>query len=637
MTQRTWLPVHNHRAAHFLHSFHNPDCRNPACEMYTHPSSPISKLPVELLSYIFVLGTHSSADVPSSDEAGRNPLFNTESVKVPLAFAGVSRHWGRVARNTPGLWTSLCITVEMVKRLSEDDDDASSLLNTAHLTSYLALSRNYPLDILIDARDQDWDFFEPEIPSEYEFNTYTPPFSPDHMASVISLLLPHISRWRSLHILTDSWAPMHSALLHINPCITSFGAPLLESLTLMRCNDFVSFSPEFQPRDMKSPAFLSSVTPSSQKDLLPRLKHLSLRGVHVEWASLVNVLSTSTGGGLHSLELSSHCSDVRPTLTEFQQLLGASLHLRKLAISGSGPFVPDDVDDIVDVIHHDLDSVPLPHLHSITLGYRTALEGQTVLELLNAPNAKVLVLEDATYPGDPEEVDAGSLLTYIGTGEFYDADHNYLVAYELPDGLHYRVAMNKRAVSRLPTTEDLSQEPKSNAAFPMLENVTLKSVRACPLPLRAFFGALPNLQRLELIGMTMHAVRALLPSNPVPSLAISSCPCPQLQSLCIRGFEQLQIQDFDFLVGGLAAERKDRGACSLKEVDIHVSGQDRGCVAEFKDASGDLKVNIFSRMVEVDEDEDYEELDETDAFEVGGVFNDPVFDAYYSAQVSQPR
>ncbi|EDR09855.1 uncharacterized protein LACBIDRAFT_318098 [Laccaria bicolor S238N-H82] len=605
--------------------------------MYTHPSSPISKLPVELLSYIFVLGTLSSADVPSSDEAGRNPLFNTESVKVPLAFAGVSRHWGRVARNTPGLWTSLCITVEMVKRLSEDDDDASSLLNTTHLTSYLALSRNYPLDILIDARDQDWDFFEPEIPSEYEFNTYTPPFSPDHMASVISLLLPHISRWRSLHILTDSWAPMHSALLHINPCITSFGAPLLESLTLMRCNDFVSFSPEFQPRDMKSPAFLSSVTPSSQKDLLPRLKHLSLRGVHVEWASLVNVLSASTGGGLHSLELSSHCSDVRPTLTEFQQLLGASLHLRKLAISGSGPFVPDDVDDIVDVIHHDLDSVPLPHLHSITLGYRTALEGQTVLELLNAPNAKVLVLEDATYPGDPEEVDAGSLLTYIGTGEFYDADHNYLVAYELPDGLHYRVAMNKRAVSRLPTTEDLSQEPKSNAAFPILENVTLKSVRACPRPLRAFFGALPNLQRLELIGMTMHAVRALLPSNPVPSLAISSCPCPQLQSLCIRGFEQLQIQDFDFLVGGLAAERKDRGACSLKEVDIHVSGQDRGCVAEFKDASGDLKVNIFSRMVEVDEDEDYEELDETDAFEVGGVFNDPVFDAYYSAQVSQPR
>lgn len=162
MTQRTWLPVHNHRAARFLHSFHNPDCRNPACEMYTHPSSPISKLPVELLSYIFALGTHSSADVPDSDEAGRNPLFDSESVKVPLALAGVSRHWRRVAHNTPGLWTSLCITVEMVKRLSEDDDDAASLLNTAHLTSYLALSRNYPLDILVDARDQDWDFFEPE-------------------------------------------------------------------------------------------------------------------------------------------------------------------------------------------------------------------------------------------------------------------------------------------------------------------------------------------------------------------------------------------------------------------------------------------------------------------------------------------
>jgi hypothetical protein len=32
------------------------------------------------------------------------------------------------------------------------------------LTPYLALSRNYPLDIFIDARDQEWDFSEAEMP-----------------------------------------------------------------------------------------------------------------------------------------------------------------------------------------------------------------------------------------------------------------------------------------------------------------------------------------------------------------------------------------------------------------------------------------------------------------------------------------
>ena len=67
-------------------------------------------------------------------------------------------------------------------------------------------------------------------------------FSPVHMNAFISLLLPHITRWKSLTILTDTWAPLHAALTSINPYLSAFGAPQPESRTPMRCNDFVSYS-----------------------------------------------------------------------------------------------------------------------------------------------------------------------------------------------------------------------------------------------------------------------------------------------------------------------------------------------------------------------------------------------------------
>lgn len=124
-------------------------------------SPPINSLPVELLSLIFTIGTHGT-DVA---EDGNRPC-NTQSVRTPVVISQVNRRWRQIALNTPALWTSLCATLEMVETWEEYNSLGqpfrSTSLNTEHLTSYLALSRNYPLDILIDARDPDWDFFEPE-------------------------------------------------------------------------------------------------------------------------------------------------------------------------------------------------------------------------------------------------------------------------------------------------------------------------------------------------------------------------------------------------------------------------------------------------------------------------------------------
>ncbi|KDR79375.1 hypothetical protein GALMADRAFT_243406 [Galerina marginata CBS 339.88] len=588
-----------------------------SCRNQEFASSPIARLPVELLSEIFSLCTLAAGEPSPGVENGNYspPVITTETVQVPIILSSVNRRWRAVVLGQSTLWSNLCITAELIRdsELLDDGTQRTSKLNATQITSHLQRSRQASLNILIDARDPEWNFSEVGVGIDFGDGPTLPAlFSSEHMTAAVSLLVPHISRWKSLTILTDTWAPMHAALSTINPSITAFGAPRLESMTLMRCNDFVSFSHQFQPRDLKEPLFLSrgSCSADTSSPLLPNLKHLSLRGVHVDWDSLGDALAAArqmSGGSLTSLELTSHCSDVRPSIAQFHKLLTSTPNLRTLMVTGSGPEIPDELDDVPRHQCDDkLEPVHLPQLQDITIGYRTALEGRTILKFLDAPNSKTLVLEDATYPAYPGEVNGGSMLNFLGSKEFVSRSGDN-------------------------DTPSQSKEPSpSRAAFPLLEHVTLKSVKSTPRPLRTFFSALPRLHHLELVGMSMQAVYALVPS----SLPTSTCPCPQLRSLCIRDSEHLQVQDLDFIVGDLAVERENRGACGLREVDIHVDSARAARVASA--ASPGTKVNIISD--DEDEEEDYMDedldMDNVDPFKPGGAFNDPVFDEYYSTQVA---
>ncbi|KAF8806741.1 hypothetical protein BYT27DRAFT_7211794 [Phlegmacium glaucopus] len=379
--------------------------------------------------------------------------------------------------------------------------------------------------------------------------------------------------------------------------------------------------------------------------MLPSLKYLSLQGVHVDWDTLCGSLSTSETG-LTSLELAWHSNDVRPSSDQFHKLLSSNSGLRNLILSGSGPSIPED-DNTVIHHHHHHDYVPvhLPHLRNITVGYRSAGEGRMALELLDAPNARELTLEDATYAGDPEVVNAGTLLSYIGTRQLGEAhqNHHRITAYEL-----FEYQQSGPVVDKAPCTPcthvNNAAVTESRAAFPLLENVTLRGVKSCSQPLRVFFGSLSNLQHLELTRMSMQAIHVLLPSGQTTTTTQNAtnthCPCPQLGSLCIRGFEQLDMQDIDFIVGGLAIQRQNKGACEIREVDIHVESSSYDDDVKMTCC---MKVNIISGCSEDgdgDGDGDWDEDEQqgvddvvvvVDPFAPGGAFNDPLFDACYSS------
>lgn len=620
---------------------------------YARPCPPpIDTLPIELLSHIFALATHASVDSEESvDDLAGAPAFNTENAKVPLAFTSVSRYWRRVALGTSNLWTSLCITLELV-------DPSTSSIDTRHITSYLALSRQSPIDIFIDARDPEWDFVEEEITPEP--CSYSPPFSVKHMQGVFDLLLPHLSRWKSLNILTDTWKPMQTALQTINPAILQRGAPMLESLTLMRCNDFVSFSPEFEPKSLRDPSFLLPNTPPSPHSIspLPRLRYLSLRGVHVHWASLSEALSASKTG-LYSLELCSHSSDVRPSLAELHELLSSNPHLRNVVISGSGPAV----DDGVEPLSRDFEGVLMPNLAKLTLGYRSVSEGEVVLQLVNAPSLKALALEEATHPADPEVIDAGSMLTYVGTGEFHTVKERYIAADHGKMRKHSAVSTSTCVESifevggRIVEDDEddvtlVDFDTKAHPPYPQLETLSLKSIQSSSTqPISSMLGALANLRRLELANMTVRPLYTLLPDSfpSAPVASSSTVPpspsmhCPQLTSISLQDCNEMQNHDLSFIVNKLIRDRKTHGACRLASVDIQL-----GCSApilyqglDLEDGRsalpvGDESVTMTREGVtieirrDVSEDEDME-LSEDAPFHEGGAFNDPFFDAYYSS------
>ncbi|KIM80219.1 hypothetical protein PILCRDRAFT_822741 [Piloderma croceum F 1598] len=611
------------------------------------PAAPIHRLPVELLSYIFTLSAHTSF-VVDDDVAEPSPSdfpFDPANMLTTIAISTVSRYWRDVALSTPALWTDICVSTE----LPDDDDEESRQLrntmkpNADRIATYLARSGNAPIDILISARDPDWDFSETEVSADpqpqcdYDYFEipYVHPFLSTDMHTVLDLLMPHLRRWRSLTILTDTCSPMHAALNRLSDpnAGTLEGAPLLESIVLKRCNEYIGSSTDFLPRELKSTPEVpfAALLGRMGGDYLPQLRKLRLHGVHLNWTTLPPLLPT-TDGGLRSLELSEHPYEVRPTLVDFRRILASCPALHKLVVSVSGPIW--DQDDSMDGTSRSDESFPiaLPHLKELILGYTDADDARQVLKNLEAPNVKSLTIADTTSATFSQSEDVGSLLVACGTNAWGGEATTTTVVHDwVPTG-----EVEVSAMSPL----EASANKTSPSRFPRLEEVTLDRVEACSVtPFRTFFGALPTLNRLTLQHTSMHAMQALMPLGEECSAAPTSptqCPCPKLQSVHIRG----AALDFD-LISNARSSRVKHGAfafdpeitldhCRTDDVvhmgfegmDVRIKSSDpyQAGGIDFEDSAMDLDLGIATK---------------DDPFVYSGSFNDSAFDSYYGPLISQ--
>jgi len=480
-----------------------------------------------------------------------------------------------------------------------ENDDGQNYLDRTFLDLFLVRSQMYPLDVLIDARDPAWDLngTEPECvlmhnksvvdhlflisrtPFETGMDVYWPPFSPCYMFEVVSTILPHIHRWRSLEILTDVWAPMFVALTQINPFLMSLGAPRLQYLALSRCNEFASFSPYFYPETMKEKSLFTpdeyTVPVQSCNTLLPNLRHLRLQGVHVHWSMLDMILKRQNNVSLVSLELDYHSRDVRPSLKEFCQLLSSNSQLEILKIRGSGPIVSNPDDDVT-LVHHDRRCVRLPYLKNLALGYHDIVECQAIFELLDAPSTWRLHLEDESYRAGPEELDISPILSFLATGEF----------------------------------SDVKQKTHSaRVAFPGLTSLSLSSVKTAERSFGTFLNSVKNLRDLTLNSMDLDkTLCSLLPSDSNTRDNSILCPCPHLDKVTLTNVRPGCAAQCYSILAYIDERRREHNSTSLGCVEVR----------EIPLKYNDEDMNMDYELDNLLSDEDMDDLESDRSFMIGG-------------------
>ncbi|KAG2151655.1 uncharacterized protein EDB93DRAFT_1083123 [Suillus bovinus] len=585
-----------------------------------HRPCNINVLPVEILSYIFTLATHDAVSTNNDYKRRYQVPFSPESVTMPTVLASVHRHWRNVALSTSTLWTSLVMSLGQVVRVqvgpdASDERAYTTFLDVQRLATHIARSRNSSVDVLIDTRDPEWDFED----DEEECSTHNATCFPyaTIIPQILALLFPQMYRWRSLTILSDTWAPLRVALecLSVPTMTKGSGAPRLETLMLMRCNEFLGHLDTFSPRTQHTFSGIPfaaltgaphhDLSAQSQSHPLPKLRNLTLVGVHLNWTQFSHYTLgagfSETLSCIQSLELSQHCREVRPTVDEFTGILRACPFLRKLVIRVSGPRFDAGVQ------HSDL-PVSLPLLEEIHLGYTNANDAAMLLSHIHAPNLISLSIEDANQITSPDVEDSGPLLAYLATG-FLDL---WDVSTE-PGSNHglynYYLATSKDSVAKTVKTP-----------FPHLERLSLNSVAACMIPFSLLMAVVPKLCHLSL-SRTPNALVALLPTQtPFADACTRTIPCRALKSIEMFCTEEQTKSVLDFVV----REREQSGAPRVCNIDIHLEV----CSADAGEEIGGYQI-IEDDMVRNQTTYGEWVPDEQYPFAPGGVFNDPDFDEAY--------
>ncbi|KAI0732024.1 hypothetical protein C8Q72DRAFT_188846 [Fomitopsis betulina] len=343
------------------------------------------KLPPELLAQIFMAGIDlddpadeiDEEDEDDMDEDSDSDDSDEETEKPPLevTVSHVCKLWRDVAINTPALWSTL---------------DFSRGLSLPESAVYLERSKGAPLDIAIDITTDDDDEGDIDDPS-----------SAEELEQILDLIIPHVWHWRQLELMVSDYPPMHSALTHMGACAS---APLLEVLQLYHYEDGGDDDDDekFAHAQYKEQDFVLFHGDA------PRLSHVALWGVHLDWARSTFLC------GLEELELAYHAKDVRPPYRDFARILRDSPAIETLTLCSSGPaggpvewlesVLGADAMQTAESAAPDANTVlTVPSIENLVIAFLDPEYTKQLIERLACPNLSSLAL-------DFEEADGTALL-----------------------------------------------------------------------------------------------------------------------------------------------------------------------------------------------------------------------------------
>ncbi|KAF4590028.1 hypothetical protein EYR40_009577 [Pleurotus pulmonarius] len=342
--------------------------------MFSASLSPIHRLPVELLSRIFVEGVnidypyaHSPFLFKPNQPTYREDDPTIRSPDFQLLVSHICKHWRDIALNTACLWNT--IHFSSPKHLSRAREYIRRCLPPTDAKDRYKRSPIQLLDVMVDTVS----------PRECREGR---DLCKDHFDDVFGIIMPYVELWRSFHLKVRDDACKALARKHLG---NATGGAHLETLQLYH---FEAFG---DARDLYIATYRPPVIVFHNK--LPKLRNVSLIGVNLNW---------SDSNFLHSLDhlqLALHADNIRPPFPHFAAMLQKSPQLKTLSLHYSGPKNSDD-----NPAHNwfpAIDTIILPSLTELALvdldpGYLCA-----IIEHLIAPSLAELTLElsqDDEYP-----------------------------------------------------------------------------------------------------------------------------------------------------------------------------------------------------------------------------------------------
>ncbi|PIL22544.1 hypothetical protein GSI_15233 [Ganoderma sinense ZZ0214-1] len=525
----------------------------------------VNELPSELLSHIFTLGWASERDQSDEDDfedvddSDGDSTSSTSSLSddgrsstqsalddedrrarkqsFNVLVCHVCRRWRAVAVDSSLLWTHI--------RFEGPPPWERALI-------YVDRAKTAPLSISIDRtvdEDDDGSHFDYDSEDEDESKDNDPDLVT--ITEIMDIVVAHINHIQALEIMVSFYTHMHRALVKLG---ATPGAPLLEVLQLYHYEDTDEHE-SFKFQELRDQPFVLF------SGNAPRLTHVALWGVHLNWSKRGAPFLT----GLVDLELAYHARDVRPSFEDFARILRTSPNLNNLTLSLSGPagvpgewssvnVLADDDDDDDDGSAMFVDSsapLVLPHLRSLVLAYLDPNYLLALLSRLSLPALSELML-------DLEDDDYTDFLAYLASPR------------SLPQPPPPPLSLRGPGVAGSP-----SPPPRPRS---LLSNLT--ALRIASLPCGHEGVVLDAYKQLDkLVAFTLNVLYAgphwfaLLVPSPSPSTSANTNQnelyLPRLEILTTTGVDGAQLRE-------LVEARAARGA-PLREVRMN---QDDGVEEE---------------------------------------------------------